>query len=369
MGDRVHRDQVDVAQVAAEQVGQRVGVGRGVVDPVDHRQLVGDPPAGRPGVVAGRRHDLGHRPAPVERTSTSRSGSRAAWRLTARVNWARARSAAGSPGRPRSCCTVMCRAPSPKRRGSDRAVTASRTRSRLSSGSPMPMNTTLVSRGRRPRAGRPRTDLVDDLGRLEVAAEAELTGRTERAADRAAGLARDAHRVPLAGPAAGRVMHQDRLDERAVRQPVERLLGQAAVGRRALGRPRVSSRKAASSCARSAPGSVRISRPTRRRSPSPRSRRRPGARGRPVRRAPRARPGGRRDRARTTRAADRAAGRRPRGGRPGRRRSERRSRGHCRSLRADSALSGPSIRPGRGRAAQELGPAIRRPPDGGPPRG
>ena len=41
-------------------------------------------------------------------------------------------------------------------------------------------------------------DLVDDLGRLEVAPEAELAGRAERAADRAAGLARDAQRVPLA---------------------------------------------------------------------------------------------------------------------------------------------------------------------------
>ena len=43
-------------------------------------------------------------------------------------------------------------------------------------------------------------DLVDDLGRLEVAAEAELAGRAERAADGAAGLARDAQGVPLALP-------------------------------------------------------------------------------------------------------------------------------------------------------------------------
>src|SRR5207344_1013365 len=49
-------------------------------------------------------------------------------------------------------------------------------------------------------AGQParcRSDLVDDLGRLEVAAEAELTGRAERTADGAAGLARDAHGVAL----------------------------------------------------------------------------------------------------------------------------------------------------------------------------
>ena len=130
----------------------------------------------------------------------------------------------------------MCRAPRPNRRGSDSAVTASRTRSRLSSGSPIPMNTTLVRR--LPAGGQPPgrlADLVDDLGRLEVASEAELTGRAERAADRAAGLARDAHRVPLAVTGPRRVVHEDRLDERAVREPMERLLGQAAIGRPDLG--------------------------------------------------------------------------------------------------------------------------------------
>ena len=50
--------------------------------------------------------------------------------------------------------------------------------------------------GREPARGE--ADLVDDLGDLEVAPEPELAGRAERAADRAAGLARDAQRVPLA---------------------------------------------------------------------------------------------------------------------------------------------------------------------------
>ena len=107
----------------------------------------------------------------------------------------------------------MCRAPSPNRSGSLSASTAARTRSRLSSGSPIPMNTTFVSRW--PSAARRRAacaDLVDDLGRLEVAGEAELAGRAERAADRAARLARDAQGVALALGAAGRVVHQDRLD-------------------------------------------------------------------------------------------------------------------------------------------------------------
>jgi len=78
-------------------------------------------------------------------------------------------------------------------------------------------------------------DLVDDLGGLEVAREAQLAGRAERAADRAAGLARDAERVPLALAAPRRVVHEDALDERAVGEAVERLLGQAAVGEAELG--------------------------------------------------------------------------------------------------------------------------------------
>ena len=113
---------------------------------------------------------------------------------------------------------------------------AARTRSRLSSGSPIPMNTMFVRR--RSFAGEPPgrgADLVDDLGDGEVAPEAELARRAERAADRAAGLARDAQRVALARSAARRVVHQDRFDERAVRQPVEGLLGQAGVRGRQVG--------------------------------------------------------------------------------------------------------------------------------------
>ena len=101
----------------------------------------------------------------------------------------------------------------------------------------MPMNTTFVRC--RPSADEPPrgpADLVDDLGRRQVAPEAELAGGAERAADRAADLARDAQRRPLARPGPRRVAHEDRLDERAVAEPVERLLGQAAVRRRDVGR-------------------------------------------------------------------------------------------------------------------------------------
>ena len=82
----------------------------------------------------------------------------------------------------------------------------------------------------RDQPARGEADLVDDLGDLEVAPEPELAGRAERAADGAAGLARDAQRVPLARARPRRVVHQDRFDQGAVGEPVERLLGQAAVG-------------------------------------------------------------------------------------------------------------------------------------------
>ena len=93
-----------------------------------------------------------------------------------------------------------------------------------------------VATGRRqPASGM--ANLVDDLRGLEVAAEAELAGGAEGAADGAARLAGDAQRVALAmdRPADGlktprRIVHQHGLHERPVREQVERLLGQAAVG-------------------------------------------------------------------------------------------------------------------------------------------
>ncbi len=93
------------------------------------------------------------------------------------------------------------------------------------------MNTTFVtwrSVGR--QAALPEAHLVDDLGRVEVAHEAELAGRTERAANSAAGLAGDANGGAAAPPAPCRVTHQHGFDETAVVEAVQRLLGQAAVG-------------------------------------------------------------------------------------------------------------------------------------------
>jgi hypothetical protein len=72
-------------------------------------------------------------------------------------------------------------------------------------------------------------DLVDDLGRVEVPREAQLPGGAERAADGAAGLARDAQRVPLAASRRGRVVHQHRLDRHAVPQSMKRLFRSPAI--------------------------------------------------------------------------------------------------------------------------------------------
>jgi hypothetical protein len=74
-------------------------------------------------------------------------------------------------------------------------------------------------------------NLVQDLGRLEIAGQPELTGRAEWAADRAPGLGRDAQRVSFAPTRRARIVHQHRLDERPVGQPMEGLLRCAAVGR------------------------------------------------------------------------------------------------------------------------------------------
>ena len=125
----------------------------------------------------------------------------------------------------------------------------------------MPMNTTLVSRcpsaASRRDAKRTWSTISADL---EVAPEAELAGRAERAADRAAGLARDAQRVPLARPRPRRVVHQDRFDERPVGQPMERLLGQAAVRLAQLGvGDRVEAERGVELRRAAAAGSVRIS--------------------------------------------------------------------------------------------------------------
>ena len=134
------------------------------------------------------------------------------------------------PGTTPLVLMVMCRAPRPNRSVSLSASAAASTASVLSSGSPMPMNTMLVTRW--PSADHvapPEQRLVDDLGGIQVTPEAQLARGTERAADRAAGLGRDAQRGTLSPTAARGIAHEHRFDGPPVIQAMERLLGQAAV--------------------------------------------------------------------------------------------------------------------------------------------
>ena len=266
----------------------------------------------------------------------------------------------------------MWRAPSPNRCGSFSASTAARTRSRLSSGSPMPMNTTFVRRW--PSAGEPArgvADLVDDLGGLEVAPEPELAGRAERAADRAAGLARDAQGVALALARAGRVVHQHRLD-RAPRRTGD---GGAFSVRPAVGRPelgvadRVEPERAVDRVPQSARGASAHPRPT---SPAGRQTASPTWRARYAG-SPRvasqavSSSGARPDR--PGRGSRAAAGRRSGGG-PRRRRLGRRSRerivhaGRHGTAHAERPPTAPCRADDHGRPRRNASPVIRRPPAG-----
>src|SRR5439155_15926632 len=64
--DRVHRDEVDVGEVAGEERREGGGVGVRVVHPADERDLVADPAARRTRVIARRLDDLGDRPPAVQ---------------------------------------------------------------------------------------------------------------------------------------------------------------------------------------------------------------------------------------------------------------------------------------------------------------
>ena len=211
----------------------------------------------------------------------------------------------------------------------------------------MPMNTMLVSRlpsaTRRREASR---TWSDDLGHLEVPPEPELPGRAERAAHGAAGLARDAQRVPLPRAGTRRVVHQHRFDQRAVGQPVERLLGETAVRLLPLGigdgvEPERGLEVGAQAGGQR-PDLVDRARPT----PS-RPHRRPGGRGRRDRRAPPARPPAPPGSRRTGRAA---AGAR---------------RGSCRDASAGGHRPGSMALPAiDGRPRRKSSHGIRRPPAG-----
>ena len=112
----------------------------------------------------------------------------------------------------------MCRAPMPRPSGWFRMVSAGSTAGQLSSGSPIPMNTTLVGC----EVGMTQDDLPrlpGDLERREVAPEAHAAGRAEDAAQRASRLGGDAQgAATLRGD-------QHRLDRLAVGQAPEKFPG------------------------------------------------------------------------------------------------------------------------------------------------
>ena len=232
VGDRVHRDEVDVRELAAAAARPAAcGVGGRVVDAVDHHVLVGHAAAGRAPRTRRGAHDLVDRLAPVERHEhVAQRRPRGVQRDRQRVLRAGAISRS-MPGTTPLVLIVMWRAPRPKRARSVSAAAAAITASVLSSGSPMPMNTTLVSRWPTRARRAPEADLVDDLGRSRGRARSQLAGRAERAADRAAGLARDAT-VARSRPAPRRVAHEHRFDEPSVVEAMQRLLGQPVIGRR-----------------------------------------------------------------------------------------------------------------------------------------
>ena len=210
--DGVHRDEVDVRVVAAQEVDHRGRVRLGVVDAADHRDLVADPPAGRGRVVAGGRDDLRDRPAAVQRDEdVAQRVARGVERDRQRELWSERGQAtdAGHDARRRHGDVAGTQPePVPVVERLDGGQDPVEVEQRLAHPHEHDVGQPLAVRD---EAARGETDLVDDLGDLEVAPEPEFAGRAERAADRTAGLARDAQRVPFArarprpGNASGRI--------------------------------------------------------------------------------------------------------------------------------------------------------------------
>ena len=153
---------------------------------------------------------------------------------------------------------------------------AAYTSSKLRNGSPIPMKTRWFDRLEPPEV----QHLVEDLGRLQVAAELHRARGAERAGERAARLRRDADRA-----AAVAVAHQHRLDRMPVGGAEERLHG-AVRGLAPRPRPRGSRRERRPRARRAARAAGSSSRRSRRRRAQPTPT--PGGRGRRARRGRRA---------------------------------------------------------------------------------
>ena len=196
----VHRDQVDVGQVAAQQAGQGVGVDVGVVHTGNHHVLVAHAPARYARVIASGGHDLRHGPATVQRhehVAQRVAGGVQADRQRELRRERRQAPDAGHDARGRDDDVPRPQA-EPARVGQDGhgLQDAVEVQERLAHAHEDDVRQAAAAVGGEAAGGV--ADLVDDLGRLEVAPEAQLAGGAEGAADGAAGLAGDAEGVALA---------------------------------------------------------------------------------------------------------------------------------------------------------------------------
>ncbi len=218
-------------EVALEESGHRVGVQVRVVHAADHRHLVAHAPARCAGMVPRRGHDLADRPAPVQ--GHEDVAQRVAGRVQAHGE-GELRPQRGQPPDARD-----------DSRGGDRDVPGAEPEpAEVVQGVDRFEHSVEVQQGlahahehdvREPFAvacqgpgGQPH--LIEDLGGLEIATEAQLAGRAERTAHRATGLARDAQGVALAPARSRGVVHEDGLDRDPIVEPVEDLLGRTAIG-------------------------------------------------------------------------------------------------------------------------------------------
>ena len=225
-----------MAQVATEQVRQGFRVTCRVVHPIDERDLIRDPPPGGPGMVASGVDHLSHGPASVERHEHVAQG------VSGGVQADRQGELRSERGQPADAGHDARRGDRDMASPEPKALRVGQCRDGLQH--PVQVEQRLTHAHEHDvrqastierQAARHGAHLVDDLRGLEISAEAELAGGTERAAHGAARLAGDAHRVSLALTGPGRIVHEHRLDEGTVGQAVQGLFGQAAIRHAQLG--------------------------------------------------------------------------------------------------------------------------------------
>jgi len=229
--DRVHRDEVDVGMIAAEQVGHGGRVEVRVVHATDHGRFVGDAAPRRACMVACGVHDLRDRPAAVQRDE--HVAERVAGRMERdrqRELRAEGRQPADARDDPGGRDGDVPRAEAEPPRiveRLDRGEHSVEVEKRFTHAHEHDVGEPLAGLG---EPSLRVTCLVDDLRDFQVAPEPEFAGGAERASHGTARLAGDAQGVSLPGSSSRRVVHQHRFDERTVREPMECLLRLAVVG-------------------------------------------------------------------------------------------------------------------------------------------